>query len=66
MATTFTARVAPSFDRNQPDCLFEVVTQDGERIASTTSELYARDLARGLNAELKNWVERVGADAVVA
>lgn len=66
MAQVFKARVAPGFECITRDCLYEVVSQDGERIASTTSELQAANLASSLNAELARWAERVGADAVVA
>ena len=38
--TIFTARLAPGFESNpKSDRLYEVVTPDGERVASATNEL---------------------------
>lgn len=46
--------------------LYSIDTQEGERIASTTSEYAARDLRDRLNEVLVNWAEMHGIDAVVA
>ena len=64
--TIFTARLAPGFESNpKSDRLYEVVTPDGERVASATNELRCRDLAGELNSTLRRWAERVGFDAVL-
>jgi hypothetical protein len=62
----FIARIASSFE-NAPagERLYEVVSPEGGRVASTMSELQAANLAGSLNAELARWAERVGADAVI-
>jgi hypothetical protein len=66
MEKPFTARIAPHFaGSNEP--LYEVVTSDGrERIASTTSEMYAAELAHDLSDTLLKWAARVGSDAVIS
>lgn len=62
----FTARLAPGFEDNPPnDLLSEVVTADGERIASATTEQRVRDLASELNSVARRWADRVGFDAVL-
>lgn len=64
--TIFAARLAPTFE-TQPngERLYEVVTPDGERVASATNEQRCRDLAGELNGTLRRWAERVGFDAVL-
>ena len=61
----FTARLAPHF-ADQPDGerLYEVITPDGERVASTTLIFDADRLADNLNHVLLAW-EHNSADAVV-
>lgn len=67
MTTLFTARLAPSFESQPKDeRLYEVVTQEGERIASTTSEQDAETLALSLNKCCRVWANTRGADAVLA
>jgi hypothetical protein len=62
----FTARLAPTFE-SQPkgERLYEVVTAEGERIASATNETRCADLAGELNIVVNRWAERVGFDAVL-
>ena len=61
----FVARVAPGFENKRFDPLFEVITSDGERIASVSQEAHARALAEELNAVARRWANRVGFDAVL-
>lgn len=46
--------------------LYSIDTQEGERVASTTSEAAARELRDALNETLTKWQHRHGTDAVVA
>lgn len=46
--------------------LYSIDTQEGERVASTTSEMAARELRDALNEVLTKWQRRHGIDAVVA
>lgn len=52
----FAARFAPHFV-GTGEVLWEVITPDGERVASTTREWAARDLEEALNMALTEWVE---------
>ena len=63
----FTARLAQSFE-SQPkgERLYEVVTPEGERIGSTTSEQDAQTLALSLNKCCRIWANTHGAEAVLA
>lgn len=62
----FIPRLAPTFE-TQPlnERLYEVVTRDGERIASTTSYDRALELANNLIFEARKWQNTVGDDAVL-
>lgn len=63
----FTARTAPSFEAApEGERLYEVVTQEGERIASATSELAVQQLADHLNRHCEVWAALLGPDAVLA
>ncbi len=65
-AATFTARLAPSFeDQPEGERVYEVVTPEGERIASCTSNAAAMSLAFALNTSITAWADIVGSDAVV-
>jgi len=66
MEDLFNARLAPTFE-TQPasERLYEVVTRDGERIASTTSYDRALELANNLAFEVRKWQNTVGDDAVL-
>lgn len=59
----FTARIAE--DNPVNDRLYEVVTQDGERIASATNLLACQTLVASLHANLRAWSENIGFDAVI-
>lgn len=62
----FSARLAPGFEDNPPhDLLYEVVTPEGERVASATSELACKTLAASLNSALRGWADHVGFDAEI-
>lgn len=67
MTTTFTAQIAATFE-NAPlgERLYEVVSPDGDRIASTTNELHAAVLADTLNKAAQSWALSVGSDAVLS
>lgn len=45
--------------------LYEVVTPDGERVATTTDKIKAMDLEQRLNQELSEWAAEIGSDATV-
>ncbi len=65
-AATFTARLAPSFESQPEDeRLYEVVTPEGERIASATTRLAVQDLADRLNSSCDLWAATFGPDAMV-
>ena len=64
---TFTARLASSFESQPVDeRLYEVVTQEGERIASCTSLDAAEGIAERLDRALVSWVAVDPADRVTA
>jgi len=64
--TTFIARVAAGFEHLPfAERLYEVVTRDGERIASCTSVRQMNELAHNLNVTVASWAATVGVDAVI-
>lgn len=56
MITTFKARLAPTFETQPPnERLYEVVTPEGERVASATNQMACAMLAGLLNGVTNGW-----------
>lgn len=61
---SFLARLAPKSQANpESEQLFEVVTPQGERIASATANGDINSLVDDLNATVRRWTERDVSDA---
>lgn len=67
MIVFFTARVAPVFASQPPnERLYEVVTPEGERVASTMDEMTCSLLAARLNEALNAWRSQDPSDRVIS
>ena len=67
MITFFIARVVPVFASQPPNNrLYEVVTPEGERVASTADEMTCSLLAARLNEDLNAWRSQAPSDRVIS